>query len=182
MAGFVVDTFMVYQFLRRLVQPFTSWKAYDLGIIDANGKILKGKKERNTIEERGAFRIFDLMILKLKKLLGSFPGGKSRLASFAAAAFLIKEGEALLTPNNDSLLYEALETGSDIENTFLDFYQDNEDEFTKLFGYSLFGEDLPANVASSGAIAGIGVGPQGEPPGRLPRKKKKKKKDKNYGI
>jgi len=35
-------------------------------------------------------------------------------------------------------------------------------------------EDAPANVVGGGAIAGLGVGPQGEPPG-IPASKKKKR-------
>jgi hypothetical protein len=37
-------------------------------------------------------------------------------------------------------------------------------------------EDAPANAVGGGAIAGLGVGPQGEPPG-IPASKKKKKRD-----
>lgn len=36
-------------------------------------------------------------------------------------------------------------------------------------------EDAPANAVGGGNIAGLGVGPQGEPPG-IPASKKKKKK------
>jgi len=37
-------------------------------------------------------------------------------------------------------------------------------------------EDSPANAVGGGAIAGLGVGPQGEPPG-IPASKKKKKRN-----
>ena len=36
-------------------------------------------------------------------------------------------------------------------------------------------EDMPTNAAGRGAVAGIGVGPDGEP-GVMPKRKKKKKK------
>lgn len=36
-------------------------------------------------------------------------------------------------------------------------------------------EDAPVNAVGGGNIAGLGVGPQGEPPG-IPASKKKKKK------
>ena len=88
MAGTVVDLFLVYQFIRRLTTPFNEWKAFQLGIIDERGKILKKRSTLSTIEERNAFRIFDVMILKLKKLLEKVPGGKSKLASYAAALYL----------------------------------------------------------------------------------------------
>ena len=34
-----VDIFLVYQFLKRLAQPFTSWDAYKEGVIDREGNI-----------------------------------------------------------------------------------------------------------------------------------------------
>jgi hypothetical protein len=37
-------------------------------------------------------------------------------------------------------------------------------------------EDAPVNSVGGGNIAGLGVGPQGEPPG-IPASKKKKKRD-----
>ena len=37
-------------------------------------------------------------------------------------------------------------------------------------------EDAPANAVGGGNIAGLGVGPQGEPPG-IPASKKKKKRN-----
>ena len=109
----VVDLFLVYQFIRRLVTPFNKWEAYELGIIDDKGNILRKKRDR-TPEERRKFGVFDIMILKLKKLLAKVPGGSSRLASYAAALWLIKEwnhfsGESLLVEEvTDNQLDESL--------------------------------------------------------------------------
>ena len=91
MATGVVDIFMVSQFLKRLATPFEKWDAFKEGIIDKEGNILKKKHQRGTLPEKAAFKIFDLMILKLKKLLGKVPLGKTKLASYAAALWLIKE-------------------------------------------------------------------------------------------
>ena len=41
----VVDLFLVYQFIRRLATPFNKWKAYELGIIDDEGKVLIKRKD-----------------------------------------------------------------------------------------------------------------------------------------
>lgn len=87
----VVDLFLVYQFIRRLATPFNKWEAYKLGIIDGEGKVLIKRKEFTTKAQRKAWGVFDIMIANLKKLLGKVPGGQSRLASYAAALFLIKE-------------------------------------------------------------------------------------------
>lgn len=101
----VVDLFLVYQFIRRLATPFEKWPAYKEGVIDEKGNILKGKRERNTRAEKESFGIFDLMILKLKKLLAKVPGGSSRLASYAAALWLIKEWKHF---SKDSMLNESV--------------------------------------------------------------------------
>jgi hypothetical protein len=39
--GVVFDTFLLYHFLKRLVQPFEKTKAFKLGIIDKDGKVFK---------------------------------------------------------------------------------------------------------------------------------------------
>ena len=101
----VVDLFLVYQFIRRLATPFEKWPAYEAGVIDGNGNILIKKKDRLLVSQRKSFGIFDLMILKLKKLLGKVPGGKTRLASYAAAIWLIKEWKHF---SEDSLLNESV--------------------------------------------------------------------------
>jgi hypothetical protein len=44
----------------------------------------------------------------------------------------------------------------------------------KKMDYSNYKEDAPANASGGGAIAGVGVGPEGEPGVMLPRKKRKK--------
>ena len=48
----VVDLFLVYQFIRRLATPFNKWKAYEDGVIDANGKILVKKKDRDSKQNK----------------------------------------------------------------------------------------------------------------------------------
>ena len=101
----VVDLFLVYQFIRRLATPFEKWPAYEAGVIDKKGNILKGKNQRNLKSEKDSFGIFDLMILKLKKLLAKLPGGSSNFASYAAALFLIKEWKHF---TNDSMLNESI--------------------------------------------------------------------------
>ena len=91
MATGIVDAFMVYQFLKRLATPFNKWDAFKEGVIDKEGNILIKKKDRNTVAQRNSLKIFDVMILRLKRLLGKIPGGKTRIASYAAALWLVKE-------------------------------------------------------------------------------------------
>lgn len=101
----VVDLFLVYQFIRRLATPFNKWDAYKLGIIDENGKVLIKRKQFTRAEQRKAWGVYDIMIANLKKLLAKVPGGSSRIASYAAALFLIKEYKHF---SDDSLLNEDL--------------------------------------------------------------------------
>ena len=88
--GAVFDTFMLYNFLSRLVQPFEKTDAFKLGIIDKEGKILKKRSEFKTDAERNALTMFDLLVFNLKKLLGKIPFGKTVIASYVAALWLIK--------------------------------------------------------------------------------------------
>ena len=45
-----VDYYMVYRFIKALVTPFNKTKAFDLGIVDDEGNILKKHRELKTAE------------------------------------------------------------------------------------------------------------------------------------
>ena len=151
----IVDLYLVYSFIKRLTTPFTEWPAYTLGIIDADGNILK-KRSTLTSAEKAAFGTYDLMILKLKKLLAKVPGGQSRISSYAAALWLIKESKNL-SESVDNLSDEHLEESF---KPYLDYTQQHYDVNTK---FEKILEDAVVNSAGGGAVAGIGVGPKGEP-------------------
>lgn len=161
----VVDLFLVYQFIKRLATPFNKWKAYELGIIDEKGNILKRRKDLNTVKEREAWGKFDVMISKLKKLLEKVPGGSTRLASYAAALWLIKENE---NQRDGTVLQEEV-----LEKELLDIMESIKGDID----INILFEDSIANTAGSGAVAGIGVGKDGEP--GLTKKQQKKYKKKN---
>ncbi len=91
-----------------MVTPFDKWKAYKTGVINAEGEILRTKKDRNQ-EQNRSFKMYDLLILNLKKLLGKIPGGKSRIASYAAALMLLREGTEL-DPDDDDILWEKMQS------------------------------------------------------------------------
>jgi len=184
----MIDLFLVYQFIRRLATPFREWDAYKLGIIDERGNILKSRKQLTTKKERDAFGIYDIMVLNIKKMIEKLPGGKSRLASYAAALYLIKEwnhftSDTLLTENlsestiNDSLLFLDMYIYYTINETVVNQKMHDLD---KLFEQK-FVEETPTVSAGSGAVAGIGVGPDGEPgltPAQMKRYKNKNKRPK----
>jgi hypothetical protein len=130
----ITDAFLVYSFMKRLVLPFKQWPAYQHGIIDAKGKVLK---KRNTLNdaEQAVWGRYDIMIANLKKLIAKVPGGSSMIGSAAAAAFLFKECKDI-----------------DVEDEVL-----FEQRFNEHFGMIV--EDMAVNNASSGAVAALDDNP-----------------------
>jgi len=91
MVGGAMNLYFIYKFLRILTTPFASTDAFKLGIIDEKGKILIKKSRLKSIEQKEAYTMFDRLVWKLKRLMEKIPFGKTRLASYAAALWLIKE-------------------------------------------------------------------------------------------
>lgn len=88
-AGDLVYTF---RFLTLLVTPFDKTKAYEAGIIDENGKRRKEfDKSKSSDDYRNYYTPFHRLVFNVKRLMAKVPGGGSRLASYAAALYLIKE-------------------------------------------------------------------------------------------
>ena len=85
------NLYFLYKFIRILTTPFNESEAYQLGIIDEKGKILKKKSRLRGSEEKEAYTLMHGFTWKMKRLLEKIPFGKSRLASYAAALWFIKE-------------------------------------------------------------------------------------------
>lgn len=149
-----VDLFLVYNFIRKLTTPFDETEAYKLGIIDKDGDFLKTRKELRTTQERKALGVFDVLVFNLKKVLARVPGGRTRLGTYAAAMWLIKEG------SEDKEFMPETQLQEEIEALYS------------------FLEDAPTVSAGSGHIAGIGVGPDGEPGVSRAQQKKHRKRNK----
>ena len=107
------NIYFVYQFLKKLVTPFEKTEAFKLGIIDKDGKILKKRRDLETKEEKSAYNLSDTLVWNLKKILGKIPLGKSKLASYAAALYLIKE------QGNGKILVDEKE----LEKKFFDYFE-----------------------------------------------------------
>lgn len=90
----IMDIYMIYQFIKKLVTPFTEMPAYKLGIIDSQGKFLKKKADLKTPAEIQALTYFDILIINLKRLIAKVPGGKSQIANYAAALLLTRQWES----------------------------------------------------------------------------------------
>lgn len=86
-AGDLVYTF---RFLTLLVTKFEKTKAFELGLIDKDGKRIKSEKI-DTTEKKSAYTPFHRLVFNIKRLMSKVPGGSSSLASYAAALYLIKE-------------------------------------------------------------------------------------------
>tara|TARA_B110000503_G_C7087029_1_gene387766 strand:+ start:736 stop:1329 length:594 start_codon:yes stop_codon:yes gene_type:complete len=85
------DLFYAFRFLKLLVTPWDKTDAFELGILDEKGKVLKKASTLDTSEEKSAYTIFHRLVFNIKRLLGLLPFGKTKLASWATAIFLIRE-------------------------------------------------------------------------------------------
>jgi hypothetical protein len=166
----IVDLFLVFNFIKRLVTPFTKWEAYKEGIIDEKGNILIKRKEFVKNSQKSAFGIFDQMILNLKKLLGKLPGGQTKLASYASALWLIREQQRIEATNY--LTEESVE--EDLEVALERFLSENETLIAEAAKREI--DEEPANAVGGGNIAGLGIGPDGEPGVSKKNQKKHKKR------
>ncbi len=85
------DLFYAYRFIKLLVTPWEKTDAYKLGIVDEDGKNLKKSSQLSTSDEKSAYTVFHRLVFNIKRLMNKLPFGRSKLASWATALFLIKE-------------------------------------------------------------------------------------------
>ncbi len=90
--GNIVTSFTLYKFLDALTTPFTQTQAYRLGIIDANGNLLKQVDKLNNTEKM-AYNEFYRLVYSLKRLLLKVPDPevRARLTNIPSAIKLIAE-------------------------------------------------------------------------------------------
>ena len=91
MASRAFDTFLVYRIISTLVTDWDKQPAFEHGIIDKKGKLLRRSSSLKTKDERDSFTIFHRLIFNLKRLIEKIPGGSTKLGTYAAGLFLIKE-------------------------------------------------------------------------------------------
>ena len=97
--GRAIDLFVTYRFIKLLVTPFDKTPAFKLGIIDKDGNRLKEKSvargmvptQLNTIEEKSAYTILHKLVFNIKKIFAKVPGLRTKLGTYAAALFLLKD-------------------------------------------------------------------------------------------
>lgn len=82
------DLVYTFRFLKLLTTDFRDTEAFNLGIIDENGK--KIKKGSLSSEEKNSYTSFHRLVFNIKKLLALGPG-RGKLASYVSALYLLKE-------------------------------------------------------------------------------------------
>ena len=160
------NIYFVYQFLKKLVTPFNKTKAFELGIVDEKGKILKRRRDLETSEEKDAYNLSDTLIWNIKKLMGKIPGGKSRIASYAAALYLIKEQQDGYKITEEELELQFFDQFEKMYNNDLEF----DSSTLRKFENALI-EDTPTTNMGSGNIATRGIPLLKKPPKGLVMKR-----------
>ena len=99
--GRAIDLFVTYRFIKLLVTPFEKTEAFKLGIVDVKGnRILPppiaGVRQTRpeplrTSEEKNAYTILHKLVFNIKKIFGKVPGLRTKLGTYAAALFLLKD-------------------------------------------------------------------------------------------
>ena len=118
--GRAIDLLITYRVIKLLVTPWEEHEAYKYGIIHKKGKVLKKTSELASSKEKDSYTILHRFVFNLKRLLGLLPGGKTKLASYAAAlALLLKENKNINAIEVERALYKHL-----VENNLI-AYDDN---------------------------------------------------------
>ena len=95
--GRAVDLFVTYRFLKLLTTPFNKQEAYKLGVIDKDGnRILQDKSTKPAVELsttalKNSYTILHKLVFNIKKIFNKVPGLRSKVGTYAAALFLLKD-------------------------------------------------------------------------------------------
>ena len=138
--GRAIDLFVTYRFLRLLTTPFEKTDAYKLGIIDKNGNRIRKPKstqpavELNTTEQQNSYTILHKLVFNIKKLFAKVPGLRTKVGTYAAALFLLKD-----------TFKEHVEDPDMFEKEFMKYLKENDIELDNEISEEVigFGEVLP---------------------------------------
>jgi hypothetical protein len=127
--GRAIDLFVTYRFIKLLVTPFDKMPAYKLGIIDKDGARVMEKTvsrgmqptQLKTDEEKSAYTVLHKLVFNIKKIFGKVPGLRTKLGTYAAALFLLKDTFKESVDDPDMFEKEFMkylkEEGYEIDNT-----------------------------------------------------------------
>ena len=138
--GRAVDLFVTYRFLKLLTTPFEKTDAFKLGIIDKDGHRIKLPKstkpavELTTSELKNSYTILHKLIFNIKKLFAKVPGLRTKVGTYAAALFLLKD-----------TFKEHVEDPDMFEKEFIKYLKENKIELDREISEEVigFGEVLP---------------------------------------
>ena len=138
--GRAIDLFVTYRFLRLLTTPFEKTDAFKLGIIDEKGNRIKLPKstkvavELSTSELQSAYTILHKLVFNIKKLFNKIPGLRTKVGTYAAALFLLKD-----------TFKESVDDPDMFEKEFVKFLKENNIEMDNEISEEVigFGEVLP---------------------------------------
>ena len=95
--GRAIDLFVTYRFLRLLTTPFKDTDAFKHGIIDENGNRIKRPKstkpavELATSQLKNSYTILHKLVFNIKKIFAKVPGLRTKVGTYAASLFLLKD-------------------------------------------------------------------------------------------
>ena len=100
--GRAIDLFVTYRFIKLLVTPFNKTDAFRLGIIDEQGARIRPPRDPKThvrpameplrtSEEKNSYTILHKLVFNIKKIFGKVPGLRTKVGTYAAALFLLKD-------------------------------------------------------------------------------------------
>ena len=138
--GSAIDLFVTYRFLKLLTTEFKKTDAYKLGIIDDKGhRIRKPKSSEpavplNTSQQKNAYTVLHKLVFNIKKLFNKVPGLRTKVGTYAAALFLLKD-----------TFKESVQDPDMFEKEFVKFLKENNIEFDNTISEEVvgFGEILP---------------------------------------
>lgn len=79
--------YISYKIIKLLSKPFSEWKAFELGLIDETGKLLRKPK---SAAEKKVFGVFERVIWNIKKIAVRLTG-HSKAAAMFSALYALKE-------------------------------------------------------------------------------------------
>ena len=138
--GRAIDLFVTYRFLRLLTTPFEDTDAYKLGIIDEKGnRIMQDKAKKPQVplvssQEKNAYTILHKLVFNIKKIFNKVPGLRSKVGTYAAALFLLKD-----------TFKESVDDKDMFEKEFIKFLHENKIQLDDTISEEIagFGEVLP---------------------------------------
>ena len=138
--GRAIDLFVTYRFLKLLTTPFEKQDAYKFGIIDEKGNRIKKPNstkpevELATTELKNSYTILHKLVFNIKKIFNKVPGLRTKVGTYAAALFLLKD-----------TFKESVDDPDVFEKEFVKFLKENNIEFDNSISEEVigFGEVLP---------------------------------------